>query len=41
MADAEDLKKELPLSDWPEWRWFDSVEELLKETEAKVQENER
>lgn len=40
MADADDLMKQPPLFDCPEWRWFDSVEELLKGTVTKVQEYE-
>lgn len=40
MADAEDLMKDHSHSDWPEWEWFDSVEEILKGTVAKVRENE-
>lgn len=40
MADAEDQLMDPPLSAWPEWRWFDSIEKLLEETVAKVQKNE-
>lgn len=39
MANVENLNEDFSISDWPEWKWFDSVAELLDETVSKAQEH--
>lgn len=38
MTSAKSRDSELSVPGWPEWRWFDSMENLLGETLSKVQE---
>jgi len=38
MASVKSYEHELPVSEWPEWKWFDSIDKLLGETLSNVQE---
>lgn len=38
-ASTRALGSELSISDWPEWRWFDSIDKLLGETLSRVQKH--